>query len=340
MISSAELIATILPISCNKRIFITGASGFFGENFISKISELNKNFSANMRVVALTRNIEAVKKYSPRLFSAHGVTWVEGDIINFQFPDGDFDQILHMATATSKETFAGADQLLKFKSLVNGTERVLEFAGHCKARKILFTSSGVVYGDASENCVTISEDYLGSPSTIEIDSAIGHGKRIAEYLCAYYSNKFKFDYVIARCFSFSGPGLPLDLHYALGNFISDALAGRDIVIEGDGRPIRGYLDVDDLTVWLLCLLNLENKHKIYNVGSDQEISIFNLAKLVASIINPNIKVKVKGQIGMAVGSFNRNRYVPNIDRIVNEYGVSPWTTLSQSVRNTANRHNF
>jgi dTDP-glucose 4,6-dehydratase/UDP-glucose 4-epimerase len=334
MIHSADLIDRIVPLISNKRIFITGASGFFGSNFITKISELNKKFSLNISVVALTRSIEAVRKNTPHLYSFRGISWIEGDIENFEFPEGDFDQILHMATATSKETFEGVDQLLKFKSLINGTERVLNFAAHCKAKKILFTSSGVVYGDASENCLKISENYLGAPSTSEIGAAVGHGKRIAEYLCAYYSEKFKFDYVIARCFSFSGRGIPLDLHYALGNFIADAVAGRDILIQGDGQPIRGYLDVDDLTLWLLCLLSFKNNHKIYNVGSDQAISISNLAKLVASIVNPDIKVNIKGQSGVAVGSFNRNIYVPNIDRIVSEYGIFPWTSLSQSICNT------
>jgi len=317
------------------KIFITGASGFFGRKILEQIIALNK-CDCNLNVVALSRNLEGVKKYDPSLMSNESIHWIEGDIENFVFPGGDFDLILHMATATSEETFSGMDQLSKLKSLMRGTERILDFAGASKVKKVLFTSSGVVYGDYSSNTMSSSvpEDYLGGPCTIDIASAVGEGKRVAEYLCSYYSKKYNFDFVIARCFSFSGVGLPLHLHYALGNFIAAAAEGKNIEIKSDGMAKRSYLDIDDLGVWLLTMLFLNTSSNIYNVGSNVEITIKELAEKVSSLINPDIKIKILNNSTGLIGSFHRSSYIPNIERAEKELGLMAWTPLDTSIMKT------
>jgi len=310
-------------------IFMTGGTGFFGTTLLYYLLQVKLQEKINLNITILTRDIASFSKKHPVLFQSDFIHCIQGDVINFDFPDKKFSKILHLATTTASETSKGEDQLKKYKTLVNGTERIMQFAGRCGASKVLFTSSGVVYGGVTED--RIKETYMGAPVTTDVMSALGQGKRSAEFIISYYANKYEIDYVIARCFSFSGPGLPQDIHYAIGNFIYDAMQSDMITVLGDGTPVRSYLDVDDLVIWLLVLLKEKCKHKIYNVGSDQSISIIDLAKKIKLLLAPNKKIKIIGHSKDNIGNFIRNTYVPDISRAKNEHKLDVWTNLDESI---------
>jgi dTDP-glucose 4,6-dehydratase/UDP-glucose 4-epimerase len=164
---------------------------------------------------------------------------------------------------------------------------------------------------------------------------LGQAKRTAEFLCAYYAHAHCLNYSVARCFSFVGPFLPLDIHYAIGNFIGQTLFESEIAVKGDGSPVRSYLYMADLVVWLLTLLLKGRNGQIYNVGSDQAVSIRDLARLVRDVVSPHKPVRVLGQSNASVGNAVRNRYVPDIARARRELGLEVWTPLSDAIYLTA-----
>ena len=315
-----------------ENIFITGGTGFFGTALLYSLMEAKIKLDLNINLTVLTRNISSFKLKHPMLADSSFIKLLEGNVVNFNFPNQKFSKIFHLATTSASETFKGEDQHRKYKTLVDGTERVLQFAVKCNADKILFTSSGVVYGEFPEGMKPVKENYSGGLDTSSALSALAQGKRRAEFLISYYADKYGFDFVIARCFSFVGPFLPLDLHYAIGNFVLEALNKDIIEIKGDGKSYRSYLDVNDLTVWLLRLMSTKCKHSIYNVGSDQAVSILNLAEKIRNIISPSKEIKIHGDTTYTVGNFSRDYYVPNIDRAKNELDLDVWIDLDQAIR--------
>lgn len=316
------------------RLFLTGGTGWFGKNLLETIVHANALLDTQIEVVILTRTPGQFSRSAPYIAGAPGITLHHGNILDFNFPAGNFSHILHAATTSAHETSTGESPLSKFDILVTGTRRVLEFAKTCGVKQLLFTSSGVASCQSPKDGA-INEDWPGAPSTTDPASALGQGKRAAEFLCSCYGEAHGWNTTIARCFSFVGPFMPLDLHYAIGNFIREALANRPIIIKGDGSPIRSYLYTGDLIVWLLTLLVREGSPRIYNVGSDQAISIRDLANMVRDQINPKQNIHLLGQSDLSIGNPVRNFYVPNIDRARSEFTLDAWTDLGGAIRLTA-----
>ena len=316
-------------------IFMTGGTGFFGTSLLYSLLQSKSQEKMNINITILTRDISSFSSKHPLLYQSDFIHCIQGDVVNFDFPNKKFSKILHLATTSANETFNSESQLKKYKTLVDGTERGMQFAEECGATKVLFTSSGVVYGGLPEGGVR--ETYVGAPMTTDPMSALGQGKRSAEFIISYYAKKYDIDYVIARCFSFVGPGLPLDIHYAIGNFIRDALTKEEILVSGDGSQMRSYLDIRDLVVWLLVLTTEFNDSKVYNVGSDCEISIKNLAYLVRDVIAPDKMVKIQNKTENNTGNFSRNWYVPNVENVKREFNLNTWTPLRESIEYMYNK---
>jgi nucleoside-diphosphate-sugar epimerase len=133
--------------------------------------------------------------------------------------------------------------------------------------------------------------------------------------------------VIARPFAFLAPGLPLEAHFAAGQFIRDALEGRPLRIQGDGRPLRSYLYGTDLARWLWSLLLRGQPGRAYNVGSDRAVSIAELARIVAQAAG-GLPVTT----AQAPGAGPAPAYVPSVRRVREELGLVPTVPLEEAVR--------
>jgi nucleoside-diphosphate-sugar epimerase len=314
-----------------QRIFVTGGTGFFGCWLLESFAWANDKLGLGARAVVLTRNAEAFKNKVPHLASHPAIQFHAGDVRNFAFPAGSFSHAIHAATEASAK-LNNEKPLLMFDTIVEGTRRTLEFARQSGARKFLLTSSGAVYGRQPAQMTHLSEDYLGGPDTGEPSSAYGEGKRTAEMLCTLYGREFVLEPKIARCFAFVGPYLPLDVHFAIGNFIRDGLRGGLVHVSGDGTPFRSYLYAADLAIWLWTILFRGQSARAYNVGSEAALSIAEVAREVAKAFRPPVQVVVARE---AEPGKPAERYVPATRRARVELGLAVRVPIDHAIRRTA-----
>ena len=315
-------------------IFVTGGTGFFGCWLLESLIWANDQLDLGAKATVLSRNPEAFAAKAPHLANHPAVCLLPGDVRTFAFPTGDFRFVIHAATEASAKLNQD-NPLLMFETVVEGTRRTLEFARTHGTRQFLLTSSGAVYGKQPPSMTHIPEDYLGAPDPMDPNAAYGEGKRAAEILCRLYAHEFGIEAKIARCFAFVGPHLPLDAHYAIGNFIRDALRGGPIRVNGDGSPLRSYMYAADLAIWLWTILFDGQPCRPYNVGSDRSINIADLAGLVGQVIDPGIKVIIAHEADL---SQPLQRYVPSIERARNELKLENWITLEDSIERTIAWH--
>ena len=236
-----------------------------------------------------------------------------------------------MAATSARETFNGETDTNKTKTLFNGTKNIMQIAIENDISKILFTSSGVVYGSSTKDLK--DENDIDYSLDNEKRNGLAKGKILAEDIICKLSVENNINFKIARCFSFVGPYLPLDMHYAIGNFINDAIFKENIIINGDGSPYRSYLYITDTLVWLIKLL-VGSAEGIFNVGSERRIQIIELANMVRDIIAPSKKVIIQEK-EMHEGNFKRNIYLPNTKKIRESLGVKEWTSLEDAISKTA-----
>jgi dTDP-glucose 4,6-dehydratase len=218
-----------------------------------------------------------------------------------------------------------------FDTVVSGTRWALEFARQREIPRTLFMSSGAVYGQQPWELERVPESWSGGPICTNPLAAYAEGKRAAEMLCAIYAKQFGLDIVTARIFALLGPHIELGIHFAAGNFIRDAMQGRPVIVKGDGRPCRSYLYASDLTAWLLAMLVKARPGAVYNVGSDQSVSIADLARRTSDLLGGD-GVTI---LGAQDPGWNPGRYVPDTSLIRHELGVQQTQSLDEAILKTA-----
>lgn len=321
------LVVHPLPELREQRLFITGATGFFGYWLLVAIDVLN-SAGQNLEVVAVSRDPSRFAMRHPALAAAPWLRVLRGDVRSTHLPDGPFDSIIHGACDTSAA--AAAAPLTLYDSIVTGSRRVLEHAVKVGCSRVLLLGSGAVYGTPA-SAVRLAEDLPWTAEAGARPDAYTEGKRAMEKLAAATHASNGVDIITARCFAFVGPGLPLDGHFAIGNFIADALAQRPIRISGSGKAERSYLYAADLAVWLLTLLLRGEGGKAYNVGSDHGHTVLQIAETVRDELAPGLPIDI-----MSPGACEpRPYYVPEIEQARSTIGLRVWTPLGKAIRRTA-----
>ena len=314
-----------------KSVFLTGGTGFFGKWLLESFIYANDKLALNSKITTLTRNPEAfLMEYPFYKEHANTVQFVKGDILNYEFNlDEKFQFIIHAATAAS-ESLNKSNPLLMMDTITIGTRKVLDFAITQPLEGFLFISSGAIYGKQPWSHTHINESDCFKININNSNSAYAEGKRIAELYCSIYFEKYNLPIKIARCFAFVGPYLPLDTHFAIGNFINNVLKNEDIVLKGDGSTVRSYMYASDLMVWLWRILINGEKNIPYNVGSDVSVSIKELAERINEISNAKVSIKI---LGLPVQKEQIDIYCPSITK-ANKLSAQIKIQLNESIEKT------
>jgi len=314
---------------------VTGGTGFVGTWFVETLLWARSNFGGIGRVSVVSRDPAKFLNRNPHLVDNAALRFVVGDIRAldlFALPDPDF--VLHAATAASAVLNDGdPDEMLDV--IVGGQNRLFGELARFSRPRVLFTSSGAVYGPQPEGLSHFPEGYLSAQPDRDEKSAYHDGKRAAELICLDATSSGVADVVLARLFAFVGPHLPIDTHFAIGNFIRDAMHGGPIVLNGDGTTVRSYQYASDMTSWLLALLVDGAPGRAYNVGSDRAMNMREIATSVARIAGPDVKVDIRGtqQPGQPV-----DRYVPSVERVSSEFGLDNCMNFDEAVSRTLKWH--
>jgi nucleoside-diphosphate-sugar epimerase len=314
------------------RILLTGGTGFVGKWMLQTAKIAQENSATDIELVVPTRRLSANHVQTAIAIGCPNVSWVEGDFLNGALDLGHIDMIIHAATPASAQLNAeNPAEMLRIN--VVAMESVLRYAGN--NQPLLFTSSGAVYGTQPQSVSHIAEGNVEPNSPTEQLNAYAQGKQTAERMCREAGKNGQCSPLIARLFAFGGEYLPRDTHFAIGNFIQNALDRQPIAIQGDGRTRRSYLYGADMATWLWSALAHGETASPFHIGSEHSVSILELAQAVATVsgelLNYIPEITVAKEINL---SESVHQYVPaNLDTR-KALRVSEWTSLTEIIRRT------
>lgn len=313
-----------------KNLFITGGTGFFGCWLIESLTWAADQYQLNTHITVLTRRPDLFAQRVPHLAHHSAVTLWSGDVCDFTFPDGPFSTIIHAAADTGTR-LTQENPIRIFNTTLTGTQHVIDLALRQKYARMLFISSGAVYGRQPPDLPRIPETYAGGPYPLNQHAAYAESKRAAELLCSLHHYQHGLDVVIVRPFAFVGPYLPLQAHFAIGNFIHNGLNHQPIKINGDGTPLRSYLYASELAIWLWKILREGNSDGVYNIGSEEVYSIAQVADQVASHFMPMPEVQIAHQLDPKQPP---ERYIPSTEKVRTELGLNQKIDLNTAIERT------
>lgn len=262
----------------------------------------------------------------PEFKTAKWLNFYKGNVLHYNtFPEeSDFSFIIHAAA----DSFDAPNWINRFDQILDGTRNILEWSSLNRKNRprLLYISSGSVYGSLLSSMSSFVETYQGAPDVTKSESAYGNAKRAAEQLCSLFYAQGKVDPIIARCFCFVGRDLPLNAHFAIGNFIYDAIYNDKIVVASSGNSIRSYMAQNDLADWLLTILTQGKPNDIYNVGSDEPISIKSLATRIRNLLAPNKQIIFKH-----CKNYRDSRYIPNVRKAKKDLGLELTSVIDEEI---------
>ena len=262
-----------------KTLTIIGGSGFLGKSIIDYAQKKGLSKWQINKIICISRRKIYLKKRN-----SFKVKYITGDISKLKklYPA---DYIMYAVNSDS-----GKKNLSAIKNFSLLLEKLP------KKTKILFTSSGAVYGN------------------IKSKKKYAKNKLILENIFKSYGKK-GYQVSIARLFTFIGNRILNNKKYAISDFINSGFYKKKIILKSKNKVYRSYMHSDDMTRWLITILVSSNtKCPIYNVGSDESISLQNLAKIIGKIFEKPVEIKKNNNKKI-------ERYVPSIKKAQKELNL-------------------
>jgi len=310
------------------KALVTGGAGFIGSYLAERlIKNGNEVVIVDNLSTGSLKNIESLKGKS-------GFEFVEGDIRDARLMEALAERsevIFHLAAAVGVKLIADSP-VHTIETNIGGTEKVLEAANKFR-RKILIASSSEVYGKSE--AVPFREDddiVLGSTSLPRWSYACS--KAIDEFLGLAFYQQYGLSVVIARFFNTIGPRQTGRYGMVVPRFVRWALRGEPVLIYGTGKQKRCFCYVEDLVEAVIGLMNCQQvAGKVYNIGSNEEITIEGLADKVVGMTGSKSEKKfIPYEVAYGRPMEDMMQRVPSLERIKNAIGWEPKTSLAEMLR--------
>ena len=310
-----------------KTLLVIGGSGFFGKSILDAFSRGLLDPWQVSKIIVMARNAEALLDEAPNLVGKN-VELYSADITKTDLlPSADY--VIHAAASTDVRDYLTRPENEK-RNIQAGAYHYCDLAKkYHKESKIVYVSSGAVYGKQPDNLDRLQETFIpdnwDNMDTGKIDYALA--KKDAENTIV----QLGFDGLkvsIARCFAFVGPWLPRDQHFAIGNFMDNILKKTPIIVKANHRVYRSYMYADDLVEWLMTIVEHASAEcPIYNVGSDEGVMLGDLAEKLA--LSYGITADVN-----KITVDKIDRYIPSVDKVTRTLGLQLKYDLDLAVKKT------
>jgi UDP-glucuronate decarboxylase len=309
----------------NQRILVTGGAGFLGSWMCDVLLEMKA------KVICLDNFSSGRKENIQHLLERDDFKLIVHDISEEIFFDKKLDVVFHFASRAQPLQFLLYPiQILKSNTI--GTWIALGIAKRHDAR-IVFASSSEVYGDPDPEHIPTSEDYTGNVNPVGPRACYDEAKRVGETFVNAYRIQHRLDTRILRIFNTFGPRMKFqDITYGrvIPRFIDQAINGRPLTVFGDGSQTRSFTYVTDLVEGILKAgWGSEASGEVMNIGSVNETTIIDLAKLIIDLTNSKSKITFQ-----PLPKDDPRRRRPDVSKAKKIIGWNPKKSLDEGLQNT------
>ena len=261
----------------NKTVLVSGANGFIPTYIVYTLLALKTT-----KVLAMVRNKEkAMKKFS-NILNEKNFELIVQDITEPFEINQKVDYIIHAASQASPKYY-GCDPVGTLKANTIGTYNLLELAKNNNVEKFLFFSTGEVYGIIDDKTPDLIEEYCGCVNCTDVRACYGESKRMGENMCVCYSHQYNFPVNMIRLSHTYGPGVELNDGRVFGDFAKNIINNEDIILNSDGSAKRNFCYITDMIRALFYVLFYGESQNAYNIATENEISILELAQLMIDL---------------------------------------------------------
>ena len=309
---------------------VTGGSGFIGSHLVDALLERGNSVTILDNLSTGRESNLASSLLHPELRFRHGSVL---DAVLVDELVGQCDTVIHLAAAVGVKLIV-EQPLRSFTTNIRGTEMIFE-AAHRYRRKLMLASTSEIYGKNSSGPLHEESDrILGSPGVARW--AYSAAKGVDEILANAYYRERGLPTIVVRLFNTVGPRQIGAYGMVIPRLVRQALRGEPLTVFGDGRQTRCFIHVADVVEAILLLLDREAAvGKTFNVGSSNEISIVDLARLIASECGSSSPVTfIPYQQAYPSGFEDMDRRVPDCTKLRSLAGWAPRYSLIDILRET------
>jgi UDP-glucuronate decarboxylase len=265
-----------------KSVLVTGATGLICSCIVDLLMFRNQHFNDGITVYALGRSEDATRNRFDSYYDSEWFVFVKQDVCEKIDIKSKIDLIIHGASNAHPEVFT-ADPVGTMMSNFFGMYNVLEFARMYKDVRIIYISSGEVYGDPDLKTSSFVEEYSGYVNPMNVRSCYPSSKRATETLCVSYANQYNMNVTVVRPCHIYGPTMTQKDSRAIAAFIRNVISSQDILMKSEGTQIRSYCYVVDAVSAIMTVALAGKSGSAYNISDNKSVtSIRDLALLIAS----------------------------------------------------------